>query len=142
MKLRSGIYKGVISILFCSILAAFGAMGCTGARMGVGLPRAMIYKNVRKPFTMKRNRNPRAKGVAIPEKLNRGTASAYKLDLKIPTLEYTRPLSFGWGDVSLEKAFSNGSIKELVYADAREIEILGIFTKSEIIVYGVPADNP
>lgn len=115
--------------------------GCTGARMGVGLPRALIYKNTYAPMSMKKVFDPRASGVKIPEKLNRGTAAAYKIDLSIPGVSYTRGLSVGWGDASLQKAFENGNIKELIFADGHELQILSIFTKAEIIVYGEPDDT-
>ena len=115
--------------------------GCTGARMGVGLPRALIYKNTYAPMSIKKVFDPRATGVKIPEKMNRGTATAYKIDLSLPGLWYTRPLSVGWGDASIQKAFENGNIKELIIADGHEVQILGIFTKAEIIVYGEPEDT-
>lgn len=111
--------------------------GCTNARVGVGLPMAVIYKNTTAPLTADIDRRTGAPMV-IPKEVRVGRASAYGLDFSIPGLEFTRPFSVGWGKMDLQKAMENGGLGKVSYGDGQEIQILKVFTKATIIVYGPP----
>jgi hypothetical protein len=125
--------KGIAAALLCT--AGLALAGCTNARVGVGTPEAAIYKNVTVPLNAgidRRTGDP----MVIPETLAVGTSSGYALDFSIPGLEFTRPISIGWGNMSLEKALANGNLERVSYADGQEITILRIFKKARIIAYG------
>lgn len=114
---------------------------CTDARVGVGLPRAVIYQNTTVPMKLERNREGPPGPIPIPPDLQVGTCTAYALDFSVPTLEFTRPLSVGWGDMSLEAALADGNLSHMVYADAQQLVILGIFKRARVIVHGPTAGS-
>jgi hypothetical protein len=131
------------------LLAGSLLAGCQSARAGVGVPRAMIYKNVTVPFTLKRQRGPmEGQGLVIPPGLQSGSSRWYYIGLPIdqvgigPSAPGLTPLSVGWGDGSLEKSMADGKIKEVIYGDAQHIEVLGIFNKVVMTVYGEPEGTP
>ena len=111
--------------------------GCNSARVGVGLPVAMIYKNTTAPLTANIDRRT-GDPMVIPKDVRMGKATAYALDFSIPGLEFTRALSVGWGDMSLERALKDGGLGEVSYGDGQEVQILRIFTRARVIVYGPP----
>ncbi|MBI1292277.1 hypothetical protein GC173_13725 [bacterium] len=119
--------------------------GCQSARVGVGQPRALIYNNVTVPFTLKRNRGPmEGEPIRIPSNAVSGKSRFYYIGIPlfgagIPTPGLT-PVSVGWGDGSLETAMADGKIKEVIYGDAQHIEVLGVFNKVVMTVYGEPAE--
>ncbi|MCB2155314.1 hypothetical protein KQI84_10535 [bacterium] len=123
-----------------AILMAGSAMlfvGCTGARVGVELPSAMIYRDTTAPMTIDRDRRTGAP-TEIPETLNVGRSQSYQLDFSVPGIDWTRGFSIGWGDMSLETALREGNLESVTYADGRQLQILRIFTKAQIIAYGPP----
>ncbi|MDX2177361.1 MAG: hypothetical protein SF028_12925 [Candidatus Sumerlaeia bacterium] len=123
-----------------ALAAACLAAGCTSARVGVGTPMGIIYKDVVAPMSLERKRGPEAgQPVAIPPVLVDGVSTGYALDLSIPGLEFTRPFSIGWGDMSLERAMREGGLERVVYADGRETTILRIFQRARVVAYGPPA---
>jgi len=85
-------------------------------------------------------------GIAIPENLVETRIRTYRINLiprgvsnligipGIPTLD---PLSIGWGDMSANAMFEEGGYDEWIYADANQLDILGVYTKVTIIGYGV-----
>lgn len=127
-----------------AIAAACVLAGCspTGSRAGVATPPALLYKNDTTPLTVIRGRaDERPRPILIPPEARAGKSTSYSFALNIPGIPGGSALSIGWGDMSIEKAMENGGLKEVVYADAREMQILRIFTRTTIIAYG-PAENP
>lgn len=131
--------KGV-TLLLVSIVAGLAA-GCNGARVGVSLPPALVYRDVTAPMTIDRDRRTGAP-TDIPGTLQVGKAQSYLLDLSIPGVEWTRGFSVGWGDMSLENALRDGDLAKVTFADGRELQVLRVFTKAQIIAYGPPAAEP
>lgn len=133
------------------LLAAVAAASClltgcspTGSRAGVATPPAIFYKNDTTPLTVIRGRAGEApRPILIPKDARSGKSTSYSFALNIPGIPGGSALSVGWGDMSMEKAMKNGGLREVVYADAREMQILRIFTRTTIIAYGPgDADNP
>lgn len=128
-------------------VAAFLA-GCspTNARVGVGLPPAILFRNVRGAMTANRDVVRQRGGIPILDAPKIGRARAYQIQLSPPTgtdflvdadgLQAARVASVGWGDMSLQKALKDGQIETFTHADYREISILGIFTQIDIYAYG------
>lgn len=123
-----------------ALLAAVAGLitGCTNARVGVGVPEALLYQNTTVPLTANMDRRTGAP-LDIPPDLVTGESTAYAIDLSIPMIEWTRPLSVGWGRMDLERALADGNIEQVTYADAQHITILRVFKKVRIIVHGPEA---
>lgn len=121
----------------CVLLAGCSA---TGSKAGIGTPPAIIYKNDTTPLMVKRG--DAGEGhfppVPVPENLASGESTAYSFALNIPGIPGGSLMSFGWGDMSTEKAQSNGNLDEVLFADASEMKILGIFTRTKVKAYGQP----
>lgn len=115
--------------------------GCS--RFGVSQPRALIYQNTVTPLTMKRPAFG-SPGVEIPANLEEARLHAHQveLDSPIPTLGlfWMKALSVGWGDIGTERTLQVGGFDEVVYADAHIFSILGVYTRSTVIAWGVPTD--
>jgi len=116
--------------------------GCQSARVGVGQPRAFLYKNVTTPYTAKRPDFRRGEtALVIPDNLQSGTARFYYVGnppFVIPGPPGTAPISVGWGDASNKIVMERAGIGEIIYGDVNELEILGVFTRITITVYGLP----
>ena len=116
--------------------------GCQSGRVGVGQPRAFLYKNTITPYTAKRPDFRRGEtSIMIPDNLQSGKARFYYIGIPlfgvVPTPGLT-PLSVGWGDGSNEAAMKDAGINEIIYGDVAELEILGIFNKITMTVHGLP----
>jgi len=155
-------------VLMAALLAATAgllATGCspTGARAGVGLPPAFIYKNYKVPLTVARPEegagpSPRAleaakamreagieppipKGIKFPEGMKMVKVRTYALSpLNIPGVPGGGLVSFGWGDMSERRWLEEGGMERFVYADAAELDILRIFNQVTIYAWGLPED--
>jgi hypothetical protein len=135
------------------LLVVVGLVGCQGARVGVGMPRALLYQNTTVPFTVKRDRGPGpTQPLVIPPNVSKGESTFYGISINIPGLTSAffipvptlDPFSVGWGDGSLEKAMEQGDIGEVLYGDADHLVILnGLWTRVRVRVYGLKtADMP
>ncbi len=135
------------------LLPAFALLsGCspTGTRAGIGMPRAFIYSNYETPFTAKRTRG---EPLVIPDGLVMGKATTHQISLSPPSapgFSYTDDFltdramgaaSAGWGNMGLEKAMADGNITEVIYGDAHKLNILSIYKRVTLKVYGPPAEN-
>lgn len=141
--------------------AALIFSGCT--RWGIGKPPALVYQNTTTPMWLVRSPDgpPQRVGapptesldgaarpsfmdpLTLPENAVVGRSRAFKLGAQIPGIPASsRILSVGWGNASLEKAIEDGELERLTFADAQEIEILGIFHKVVMHAYGPPRPEP
>lgn len=133
---RGALVAGLLTAT-CALLAGCSA---TGSKAGIGTPPAIIYKNDTTPLMVKRGDAGEGhfSPVAIPDDLAAGESTAYSFALNIPGVPGGSLMSFGWGDMSTERAQSNGNIDEVLFADATEMKILGIFTRTRVKAYGQP----
>jgi len=133
---RGALAAGLVTVA-CVLLAGCSA---TGSKAGIGTPPAIIYKNDTTPLMVKRG--DAGEGhfppVAVPANLAAGESTAYSFALNIPGIPGGSLMSFGWGDMSTERAQSNGNLDEVLFADASEMKILGIFTRTKVKAYGHP----
>jgi len=141
--------------------AALVLSGCT--RWGIGKPPALVYQNTTTPMWLVRSPDgpPQRVGGAptanlesterpsfmdpltLPANAVVGRSRAFKIGAQIPGIPASsRILSVGWGNASLEKAIEDGGLERLTFADAQEIEILGIFHKVVMHAYGPPRAEP
>jgi len=132
-----------------ALLVSVGAMGLSlpgcgvpSRRVGIAPPGGVLYTRQRAPSYCPCWKEG---GVTHTPNLKVGKASASKLGvpnlqrLSILGVRQPQPLSFGWGDMSLEAATRNGGITKIHYADHEILEILpvlGLYTKATLIVYG------
>lgn len=114
--------------------------GClANERAGVSLPPGLIYTYQKAPLTAPRDDGPPK--VILPDDVATGTSSFRKIDFSIPTLDYTRGASIGWGDGSWKTAMQDGNLEEAYFADVRTLKILnGLYTDIEIVIYGKARD--
>ena len=137
-------------LLLAAACAVLGGCNPANARVGVSTGPAFLYKNVETPMTVRRGeRGGPPQPLIIPADLRKGEATFYCISpLSLPPGTgpllpgMPDPLGVGWGDGSMEKAMENGEIGEVLYADARELSILRIFTKITIKAYGTPQGSP
>jgi hypothetical protein len=89
-------------------------------------------------------------GIKIPPNLVETRIRTHRINLiprgvtalfGIPGIPTIDPATIGWGDMSANAMFEAGEYDEWVYADANEIDILGIYTRCTIIGYGVVKDE-
>lgn len=109
------------------------------------MPPALIYQNTTTPAALEPPEDFRGGAIPIPDNLAIGRSRSYMIALDVPFINPVSaptidPISVGWGDMSLEAALADGNLERVAYADGQEIEILGIFTKAVLIVYGPPAE--
>lgn len=125
--------------LLTLLLVPLALSSCS--RFGISQPRAILYQNTITPLTMKRPAFG-APGVEIPEGMveTRIHAGQVELSSPIPTVgpPFLRALSAGWGDIGTEKTLRVGGIGEVVYADAHVVSILGVYTRTTVIAWGLP----
>lgn len=129
-----------------AIGAALLLAGCspTGTRAGVGLPPAMLFKWTTTPMAAKRPERG-ASGLAVPTGLNRSEVTAHQIALNIPGVSPPgtgQAASVGWGNVSTAEALRAAQGDEVIFADAEELSILGIYTRLKVITYATPASAP
>ena len=55
---------------------------------------------------------------------------------KVGTSEVTGVLGFGTGDASIKEAMDNGGITKIHHVDYKTTNVLGVYSKFKIIVYG------
>lgn len=136
--------RKAIAAVGCTIGACLLLAGCspTGTRAGVGLPPAVLFKWTTTPMAAKRPERG-ASGLVVPTGLNRSEVSAHQIALNIPGVSPPgtgQVASVGWGDVSTAEALRTAQGDEVIFADAEEFSILGIYTRLKVITYATPAD--
>lgn len=141
MKTAALSFLGWMSVAL--VVAAGGLLlsGCspTGARVGVSQPPAFLLRSVEAPLTARRGASiliPPAEELQVGISTFRGVSIPLIGLISVPT-PGINPLSFGWGDGSMESAMADGGIKEVIYADYREFSVLnGLYTRISIVAYG------
>ncbi len=133
---RGTLVAGLVTAT-CALLAGCSA---TGSKAGIATPPAILYKHDTTPLMVKHEdgSDRHFAPIAIPDDLASGESTAYSFALNIPGVPGGSLMSIGWGDMSTEKAQSNGNIDEVLFADANELKILGIFTRTRVKAYGQP----
>ncbi len=115
--------------------------GCE--RTGIGLPMAMIYENTTTPFRVRPRSQGPPKPLIITDDLKETRVRSYRLAANIPGIPASsRILSVGWGNISGERAIREGEFRDVVYADAQTISVLGLYTKTVIKAYGLTEGMP
>jgi len=129
-------------------LGALLGAGCnpTSARAGVGLGPALLYRHSTVPFTARRPDFRRGEtGIIIPAQLTTSKVVAHQVQISIPGVTPpgpSNPLSVGWGDISQARLLEEGGVEEVVFADATELSILGIYTRLTITAYADAQPRP
>jgi hypothetical protein len=115
-------------------LAAGGLLlgGCvTGGHMGVSPAKGFIFTHYRAPMKC----NLEVPGsVPSEDGIKHGTISAQAFILPVPATHDI--LSVGWGDAALDSAAHDAGIETVYYADYELLEILGIYKRATVHVYG------
>jgi hypothetical protein len=73
-------------------------------------------------------------GVPFGSDLKHGTTSAHAFILSVP--QTFQILSVGWGDAALDDAARDAGIQTICYADYELLEVLGIYKRATVHVYG------
>ena len=107
-------------MILVSALAVTGCGPVMDARVGISTPPGLLYSNTISPAGMKRARGPGPPFLRNGD-IRIGTATAHRISFEIPTITWTEPLSFGWGDMSTQKALENGNLQEMYWMDAQNI---------------------
>ena len=120
----------------CALLLALGTGGallggCATEHMGVSPAKGFIFTLYRAPM-----RCPLEEpgGVPCGRDLKHGTASAHAFILDVP--QTFQILSVGWGDTALDDAARDAGIQTIYYADYELLEVLGIYKRATVHVYG------
>ena len=128
---------GGIALIAGPLLLA--GCGPTSARVGISPPPALLVKVYEAPMTVRRARGENPQPLIIPPNLSEGNAHFYGCSLNIPGIPGGGAASVGWGDGSIEAALKDGNLKEVLYADYKEVSIInGVFTYIKIKAYGEP----
>ncbi len=139
--------------LLLTLALLLGATACT--RMGVGMPRAYLYKDVRTPAFMRAPNKPeefRRGTINLPESMISVEVPAYRIDFAgwiPPGLDlFAFPIaagplspSLGWGYLDQERLEELSGLEVITYADYREITILGVFERHSYVLYGDPNEK-
>jgi hypothetical protein len=89
-------------------------------------------------------------GIKIPDNLVETRIRTHRINLiprgvsaifGIPGIPTIDPATIGWGDMSGNAMFEAGGYDQWIYADANEVDILGVYTRVTIIGYGVVKDE-
>lgn len=122
----------------CLLLLALGTGGsflggCAATEhMGVTPGKGFIFTHYRAPMTCRLEEAPG--GVPCGMDLKHGATSAHAFIL--PILDTFHILSVGWGDAALDRAAHDAGIATICYADYELLEILGIYKRATVHVYG------
>jgi len=107
--------------------------GCAATEhMGVTPAKGFIFTHYRAPMTCRLEEAPG--GVPCGRDLKHGTTSAHAFILDVP--QTFQLLSVGWGDTALDDAARDAGIETIYYADYELLEILGIYKRATVHVYG------
>ena len=109
--------KKLMGCVLSIAAVSFFCSGCAMVQAPFSPPNGFVYNQTRAPLSLEYNKTN------LGDK--RGTAEATSVLGMIAT-----------GDCSIETAARNGGIKTITHADYEFQNILGIFTKTTVIVYG------
>jgi hypothetical protein len=97
--------------------------------MGVTPAKGILFTLYRAPMMC---RMDAPGGIPCGSDLKHGTTSAHGFVLP----ETFEILSIGWGDAQLDAAAREGGIQTIYYADYEFLEVLGIYRRATVHVYG------
>ncbi len=112
-------------------VSLLGGCGVMGEHMGVKPAKGLIFTHYCAPMHY---RLEEPGGVPCGKDLKQGTVSAYGFMLPVP--ETFHILSVGWGDAALDDAARGAGIQTIYYADYDLLDILGIYERATVHVYG------
>lgn len=148
MRLPTLSTTAVCTVLMAATLPML-LTGCSpvGARAGVSTGPAFLYKRVITPMRVSRPAGPpgAASGIPIPQELVRHEVATYQLSLSLP---FVGPpgsgslFTIGWGDMSTRRLLEESDNANVVFADAEDLSILGIYNRTTIIAYATPPEPP
>lgn len=110
-----------------ALLVAIGFItGCVYYQAPVVPPLGGVYTSLKAPLTPNFQKNPTGSGTAkVSQKF---THYFYE-----PLITHS---SFAWDDVAIAKIAREGGIKEVSYADYEILNVLGIYQRFTVHVYG------
>ena len=111
----------------CALLS-----GCaTQSHIGVTPSKGLLFTLYRAPM---RCRVGDEAAIPCGDRLKRGSTSAHAFSLPIPhTFDL---IGVGWGDAALDTAARDAGITTIYYADYEWLEVLGIYRRATVCVYG------
>ncbi len=114
-----------LTLIVLCILILF-AVGCGRFKMPVIPPQGLLFTGIKAPITTNYDHTP------TPEQISHISQSSthYFRDII-----FTR-LDFSWGDVAVKTIADLNGFKRIYYADYEYLNILGIYAKLTIKVYG------
>ncbi|HPN84018.1 MAG TPA: TRL domain-containing protein [Victivallales bacterium] len=110
-------------LLFCG--------GCMSARLGAGPQNGLIFSHFKGPSYCATSQTD---GVQVYDDRLSDSASTHKV--LIPAPFTFGALSFGWGDMSTAKILTNGKISQVDYVDYEFFNILNVYERATLTVYG------
>jgi hypothetical protein len=126
----------------CLLLLALGIEaallgGCVaGSGMGVTPPEGFIYTHYRAPMRCSLEESG---GVPCERDSKTGTSSVHGFMVWYPSTTppfLHRLLVAEWGDTALDDAARSAGITTIYYADYELLEVLGIYKRATVHVYG------
>ena len=121
--------RWVLLLAWAAGVAPLG--GCATGHVGVTPPKGFIFTLYRAPMSCQLDR---PEGAPCPANLKHGTTSVHAFVLPVP--ETQGVLSAGWGNAALDKAAGDAGIHTVYYADYELLEVLGIYKRVTVYVYG------
>ena len=107
----------VLTIVLCISLS-----GCISMKLPVMPPQGGIFTNIKMPLSTDFN--------ATAVRQRKGTTKTFFIR------EPFYGTSYAWGDVSIEEAARKGRLKNVSYADAGFLGVLGMFGMLTVQAYG------
>jgi hypothetical protein len=125
----------------CLLLLALGTAaallaGCAGGGLGVTPPEGFLYTRYRAPMRCSLEESD---GVPCGSDLKTGASSVHGFMLWYPSVTppfLHRFLLAEWGDTALDDAAHKAGIQTICYADYDLLQILGIYKRATVHVYG------
>lgn len=114
--------------------------GCfaVNARAGVGTAPAMVYKRTITPMYYNKDYSIFPQENLSFSDLNRTIVSTHRAGVNIPFVlppGASTILTVGWGDMSFDKAQKAEEFPDIVYMDARETDVLGVYQRIDLMIY-------
>jgi len=115
--------RAIGAVVLAALLAV--AAGCFQAPVIV--PQGLLYSSTRAPLTVNFDRTPSGRD------RGRKVSSAHTSYFHDPILTGT---DFAWDDASIARIAHEGGLKEIYFADYEAFQILGIYGRFTVNVYG------
>jgi hypothetical protein len=114
--------------ILCIICCAYFSLlsGCVSYTAPVKPPRGGLFESYKMPLTVNVNGNPCGPSV---------TKHSKSQTFFIWDILFTR-VQVAWDDATISKIAREGEIEEISYADYEFLNVLGIFAKFTVNVYG------